>query len=63
MTNYELARQWMMDSYGRPDEHIDCNDPQDVLELVAEVKGLKWIIERVTAERAELAAGQVGPKE
>lgn len=54
-----------VDSYGRLDdsEYIDCDDPQDVLELVAEIEGLKWIIEKVTAERAELAAGQVGPKE
>lgn len=54
-----------VDSYGRPDdgEYINCDDPQDVLELVAEIEGLKWIIERVTAERAELGAGQVGPRE
>ena len=54
-----------VDSYGRPDdgEYINCDDPQDVLELVAEIEGLKWIIEKVTAERAELGAGQVGPRE
>lgn len=40
---------------------VYVDDKREVLEFIASVEGLQWIIDEVEAERAELAAGQVGP--